>query len=141
MPSIDLYIPGRVLPKFHRSGKYVRSKREGKSIKNAAWLRDEIYFLLLISRDKILHGPLWCELTFVYVWPTTIRKRDRTTTIPKDTRPDLDNLQKQVFDSLESAGVFEEGDAQVCGVTTTKLWGDEDSVHIRLCTWDERNDT
>ena len=140
MPTMDLYILGRVLPKFHRSGKRVRSIREGLAIENAGWLRDKICLLLVLWRGGPLHGPLWCDLTFTYAWPKKIPMRDRTKTIPKDTEPDRDNLEKQVFDALESAGVFAKSDAQVCGGPTMKLWGGEDSVHIRLCTWDERGD-
>ena len=53
---------------------------------------------------------------------------------PKCTRPDCDNLSKQLLDVLESAGFFEVGDGQVFKLEVDKYWirQERPSVFIEL---------
>lgn len=73
--------------------------------------------------DPPLKGPVAAQVRFVYPLPKSMRAVAQAGLIIwKDTRPDLDNLEKQLFDSLEAAGFFAVGDGQVCCKDVEKAW-------------------
>jgi len=52
-------------------------------------------------------GPVWLSLTFRYPWRKKDSRKVRALNErPKDTKPDWDNLCKQVCDVLQRAGYF-----------------------------------
>lgn len=82
--------------------------------------------------DKPLAGPLYLDVTFAYPWRKSESKKRRDAAIQwKDTKPDCDNLYKQVADVMERCGFFE-NDAQIATVGISKQWRDNPSLSIRL---------
>jgi len=67
-----------------------------------------------------LDGPLNVELTFQFAMPMSRTKATRALGIaPKTTAPDVDKLQRAVFDGLMAGGLIRD-DATICGVIATK---------------------
>lgn len=55
-----------------------------------------------------------------------------------DKKPDIDNISKIVYDTIQLAGVIHD-DAQVIAGTHHKLWAannEEPGVHIRICRYE-----
>lgn len=88
-----------------------------------------------------LAGPLALELTFIFPWrkSESQRIRDRWGLRPKDTKPDWDNLSKQLCDVLERAGFFT-NDSQLADVRVRKFWGSQTDCQVRLWTLDADRD-
>lgn len=82
--------------------------------------------------DKPLEGPLILKVD----WYFPKRKADRFTGIlPKDTKPDTDNLQKGLKDCMTKAGFWKD-DAQVVREEVSKWWtSGEPGIEIRIDTW------
>lgn len=52
-----------------------------------------------------------------------------------NTKPDIDNLEKFVFDlAQKQAGIIQE-DSRVCAKFSLKLWGPEDKTIIYMDEW------
>lgn len=75
------------------------------------------------------------ELIFVFRRPESTKKAlkqqadELNYLLVKSTKPDLDNLEKAIYDAL--SGIVYVNDAQVCQHMTTKAWGKRDFVIIR----------
>lgn len=79
-----------------------------------------------------LDGPIRLDLTFVAPWRASESKQIRSLgERAKDTKPDLDNLAKQVCDILESLG-FYKNDAQISDLHLSKRWGPEPRLDVRV---------
>lgn len=77
-------------------------------------------------------GPLRLVAVFCYAWLASATKRQITKgRIPKETKPDLDNLAKQIGDVMERSG-FCKNDAQIADLTVRKFWTHAPSVEIVL---------
>jgi Holliday junction resolvase RusA-like endonuclease len=84
-----------------------------------------------------LRGPVKATLTFTFPW------RDRETEraksggwLPRDTKPDWDNLAKATVDALALAGFFAKGDQQIADGRVLKGWGNKPGLRVRLSEWD-----
>lgn len=77
-------------------------------------------------------GPI--ALTIVYVFP--YRKSEKKSTIasgtyvPKDTRPDTDNLMKLLQDVM--SGHYYEDDAQIVDLHAVKVWGPTPGIYLEI---------
>lgn len=129
--SIEFFIPWVVKPKqSFRMTKGGFAFPDPKVKKNAFALagfaaqhRPEAPFKDAVSVDIVVHYP-WRK--------SESKKRRARQQIPKDTRPDWDNLSKQVCDVLESCGFFLD-DGQIARVLFEKFWGSRASgVEIRI---------
>lgn len=81
-------------------------------------------------------GAVHVELQFVMPRPMSTPKR---ITPPAVKKPDLDKLQRAVFDAISSAGVWRD-DSQVVSVTATKRIaeiGETPGLVLLLCGMDE----
>ena len=78
---------------------------------------------------KIFLGAVLVSIRFNFrkpmVNPTSIKKHDYYT-----KRPDIDNLQKFVFDAM--TGLFYKDDSQLVSVNVCKLYDDHDHVEITI---------
>ena len=82
--------------------------------------------------EKPLEGPLHLRLVFQYAW----RKAETKAWIAhghrgKDTKPDWDNLCKQVCDVMEKCGFFT-NDSQLAWVEVYKVWTGRVGVAIEI---------
>ena len=81
-----------------------------------------------------LQGPLGLAVTFQYPWRSgTSQKARLAESAPKDTKPDIDNLMKQISDVLQATG-FIVNDSQFADVTLKKIWTATPGVHVRIET-------
>ena len=71
-------------------------------------------------------GPLVLDLDFYWE-----KKGVGNQPIPKTTRPDRDNLQKDMQDALEASGYFLD-DAQIYDGRTGKWWADFDGIRVTI---------
>lgn len=108
-------------PRFSSRGGRVSAYTAPKSdayhrqVQTAAWLE-------MRGRQKFL-GPVAIEARFVFQPPPSWSEKRRLTAFgtAHAQKPDLDNLLKQVLDSM-NAVVFGD-DAAVVKITATKQWG------------------
>jgi Holliday junction resolvase RusA-like endonuclease len=75
------------------------------------------------------------KVTAIWTWPyrTHEAKAVRTSgnSVPKDTRPDTDNLMKALLDLLTEAGAITD-DALVSSLTVHKCWGKTPGILVQL---------
>ncbi len=74
-------------------------------------------------------GPIRLWLEFRYPWRKSEPKKNRHRIRAKDTKPDLDNLEKQLVDVLERSGFFT-NDSQVAEKRSVKTWGEQGFVSV-----------
>lgn len=82
--------------------------------------------LALFAPPTPLTGPLRADLRLC--WPTDGK---HTQGEPKDTKPDLDNVEKTFWDVLERLGYYK-GDQQIVTKQVSKCWADPAGVYLRL---------
>lgn len=80
-----------------------------------------------------MRGPVRLSLSFRYPWRTSEPKKRRNGSLPKDTKPDLGNLEKQIVDELERTGFFV-NDSQVAEKHSQKNWTEQGSVLVVIET-------
>lgn len=79
-----------------------------------------------------LRGPLELTLTFKFPWLGTAPSRVIAAGwYPKDTKPDWDNLSKQICDVLQKCGFFI-NDSQIWNSHVRKVFCPQASVQIQL---------
>lgn len=82
--------------------------------------------------DMPMAGPVRLDLTFRFPWrKSDSRKQRQAGSRPKDTKPDWDNLGKQVSDVLEASGFFA-NDSQIAEVHLVKLFTDSPGIDVVL---------
>ena len=80
-----------------------------------------------------LRGALYLSVDWVFPWRKSESKKVREMgKIPRDTKPDLDNLNKFLADAMEKTGFFELGDQQISSLKVTKSWGEDAGIKIAL---------
>lgn len=73
-----------------------------------------------------LEGAVGAKLTYCYRRPAC-----RMYEIYKTTKPDLDNLEKPVFDALKRAGWIKD-DANIVHTEVKKIWADFDGLKLEM---------
>lgn len=82
--------------------------------------KDSLRLVARQSFSKPLEGPIGVSLTFIFARPKRLKKT-RTDRTWKDTKPDIDNLEKAVLDALNGIAWMDDG--QVAAVVEkTKVW-------------------
>lgn len=82
--------------------------------------------------DTPLEGPLRLQLTFYFQPPKSMpQKRLALLPLAKDTKPDLDNLAKQVCDVMQATG-FYRNDSQISKMTLGKFWSDRPGLQVEI---------
>ncbi len=138
--AIAFFLPCVAVPKqgdrttiMHRQGQkpLIRHHRAPKVDQNAQWLTT------LCGQHRPaepLRGPLQLRLRFQSAYRQADLakiKRGRGVSPWKDTRPDWDNLAKQICDVLEKCGFFV-NDGQLADVHVQKVWGYSPGVSVVL---------
>lgn len=130
--SLSFAIPYIVNPKqsmrIGMRGSRPCSFQDPKVIRNA----DALAALMLPHRpESPLVGPIKESVRFVYPWLKKHPNKVRAGFLEKDTRPDIEQLLKQLNDVMERMGFFD-NDAQVAVVEASKVFGPTPLVQIEL---------
>lgn len=80
---------------------------------------------------KKLSGPVRVEFTFEYPWRSSEPMKNRHEPKPKDTKPDWDNLSKQVCDILEKVGTVK-NDSQISEAVVKKVWSGRYGLTVKM---------
>lgn len=122
-----------------QSGQRVfKNRKTGKSFigktKQAESVRTEMMLWFKKWKPKApIKGPVGLVVDFVFPFPKRTPKYLKARNIiPKDTKPDCDNLMKQVCDAIEMAGYFEVGDQQVYDMRCRKWYGNNAGIGVEL---------
>lgn len=79
-----------------------------------------------------MEGPVSMVCRWTWPWPEKISHRDRLSGWQwRDTKPDLDNLSKALFDALEAEG-FVTNDSQFVCRMDEKRWGDCPGLYLLI---------
>lgn len=79
-----------------------------------------------------MEGPLRLFLRFDYPWRAGDSKKARASgPRPKDTKPDWDNLCKNVADVMQASG-FYTNDSQLAEVNVAKVWSGRAGLTVKL---------
>lgn len=116
--------------KNFKTGKFFIGKKQNS---NAVQAKNELMWLLMPHRpQKPLEGALCCSIHYVYPWRSSEPKKNKIIGHRYcDTRPDIDNICKQLFDCLTTLRFWND-DAQVSDLHFVKLWGDEPRIDIEI---------
>ena len=114
--------------KNFKTGKYFIGK---KANSNAMQAKSELLGMLMPYRpEKALEGALKCEIEYIYAWRKSESKKNRELGYKWcDTRPDADNILKQLFDCLTRLNFWQD-DSQVSELHFSKRWGNEPRIEI-----------
>ena len=127
---IEFTIPYIVAPKnADRSGKG-RHYQPKKVMQNAGALAA---LCAEYRPESPMLGPIRLWLAFRYPWRKSEPKKNRHGIKAKDTKPDLDNLEKQLVDVLERSG-FIVNDSQIAEKRSVKSWGEQGFVSVIIET-------
>ena len=149
MSTLAIFIPGNPAPQGSKSfmgtfrGKSGRmhAKMVESSKKAPAW-RMDVRVALMDDENQpkaYFDGPVHIELEFVMPRPLSAPKRS---TPPAVKKPDLDKLQRAVFDAISSAGVWRD-DSQVVSVVASKRLaeiGQTPGLHLFITVANERKE-
>lgn len=116
--------------KNFKTGKFFIGK---KSNSNATRAKNELIALIApYAPEKPLEGPLELVVHWRYPWRTSEPKKNRIIGFKYcDTKPDVDNLTKQLADILTRLGFWLD-DAQVARLSFTKVWADDIGIEIKI---------
>ncbi len=134
--TIEFFIPWLPIAKQGDRSRIVKTKSGGQFVAHytAKDVKDNADTLKLFAAkhrpDKPMVGPLHLDVMVRYPWRAGESKRRRAMGhVPKDTKPDVDNLLKQICDCLQSAGFFA-NDAQIAYVHVVKEWSNATGIRI-----------
>lgn len=136
---ISFFVPWRVQPK-QADRQQIRTRKDGsryihhyQSPKVTQNARDISSFVGEFVPSRPLEGPLQVLYAVTYPWRKSEAKKNMAAPLPKDTKPDVDQLAKQLSDVLEHAGFFA-NDSQIAELHVSKCWGDNPGVQIEIQT-------
>lgn len=119
----SIFVAGepKAQPRARRAG-----NRKGVYTPDTAKDWKERILIALAGKNYGITGPIECNLTFMMPRPKRLyRKNDPEGWIPHTAKPDVDNLQKAVFDAMTNAGVWKD-DSQVFYTSSKKLYHSKD---------------
>ena len=97
-------------------------KGDGLKLAEAKWRAA----LAQYRPEKPLKGALSVEMRIC--WPTDGKHAQGE---PKVTKPDNDNVEKVVYDQLQSLGYFKD-DSAIVDNRTMKMWADPAGIYLRI---------
>lgn len=124
MKYLELTIPGRPVPwarpRVSKHGGMFTAKKQAEHRKNVAWLIKEA---ARRNGGLELNGPLLLQVQFIYgKYPMTLIKLSELKEVNYHTsRPDLDNLQKEIFEAIEDSEILGGEDSQISMVIAAKV--------------------
>lgn len=84
--------------------------------------------------EEPLDCPVYVKIIWCFPYKKQVRKKDIGKAVPKDTRPDIDNINKNLLDSLN--GRFIKDDAQITRLTIEKCWYKTPGIFIKILPLD-----
>lgn len=120
-------------------GVSVRGGRAHVFTKQAIKDLERTYCLALSARRplKPMKGPVRATITFTFPWRASESAKGKAWGwLPRDTKPDADNVVKLFADCLGICGFFAKGDEQIASLTILKGWGDRPGIRVRLSQWE-----
>jgi Holliday junction resolvase RusA-like endonuclease len=139
--KFEFFLPLQIEPKQGDRSCLLRAKSGKQFVHHyrAAAVQRNMNALAILAAPyrpvRPLEGPVRATFCFQFPFLASHSKRFRASMQPKDTKPDLENLCKNLNDVLEASGFFH-NDAQVAELTISKCWTDSPGVHVRLETID-----
>lgn len=122
----------------HQSGLRILKNKQGRTFIgrfNSGKSKQETQFLteLLFEYipDKPFEGPLKVFIGWMYPHLKSTPKKNLDKIIPCDKRPDIDNLTKNLFDTLTRLGFFID-DSQVFDLHFVKMYNPVFGIYIKI---------
>ena len=100
-----------------------------KTIRNMAILQ------MQKQKAERIEGAVNMNIIYAFRRPQSLSKKERNKidggkTVPKTTKPDIDNLTKAILDALN--GIAWKDDAQVTQINVHKIWSAKDQIEIEI---------
>jgi Holliday junction resolvase RusA-like endonuclease len=136
---IDFFIPCNPPKSTAQGSSRIMKRRDGTQFvgrfanSKATKAKANLLTLLHPHRPETpLEGPLEVSVYWSYAWrKSETKKNKRFGFLPCDTRPDIDNLCKMLFDSMTAAGFWND-DSQIASLYFRKSWSNEPGISIRI---------
>jgi Holliday junction resolvase RusA-like endonuclease len=127
--SLELFVPGT--PVSWARPVHVKGRVHNPKKQSDAKARLQRYIRLVWGHQPPIPKG---EAVSVFVRFTFPTKKKREIGTPKASRPDIDNLAKQVLDALQGshAPLVIEDDGQIASISCQKVYGDEPGTFIRV---------
>lgn len=100
-----------------------------KTIRNMAILQ------MRNQKAEKIEGAVNMNIVYAFRRPQSLSKKERNEidggkTVPKTTKPDIDNLTKAILDALN--GIVWKDDAQVAQINIQKIWSAKDQIEVEI---------
>ena len=100
-----------------------------KTIRNMAILQ------MRKQKAEKIEGAVNMNIIYAFRRPQSLSKKERNEidggkTVPKTTKPDIDNLTKAILDALN--GIVWKDDAQVTQINIQKVWSAKDQIEVEI---------
>jgi len=100
-----------------------------KAIRNMAILQ------MRKQKAEKIEGAVNMNIVYSFRRPKSLNKKERNEidsgkTVPKTTKPDIDNLTKAILDALN--GIVWKDDAQVTQINIQKIWSAKDQIEVEI---------
>jgi len=87
------------------------------------------------QKAERIEGAVNMNIIYAFRRPKSLSKKERNEidggkTVPKTTKPDIDNLVKAILDALN--GIVWQDDAQVTQINIQKIWSAKDQIEIEI---------
>jgi Holliday junction resolvase RusA-like endonuclease len=127
----------------HQSALRVLKNKQGKMFigkmgnsKATKWKQEFMYKAKAYKPDKPFDCPLEVTINFQYAYLKKHTKSEKGSLLFKTTRPDLDNLEKMVLDSLTECGFMVDDSLVVVKKSSKTFWNfSQISIDIKPLVW------
>jgi len=138
--EISFSVPWTPRPKQGDRSRIVTTKTGRQFVQHytATEVREDANSLASLAKEYVpkfpFQGPLTVGITATFPWLRSHPKKvvESGRSLPKDTKPDVDNIAKKVLDVLQSMGFFA-GDQQIAHLRVTKEYGPAPRLRFYIC--------
>lgn len=85
--------------------------------------------------EEPIDKPVYVKIIWLFPYKKTEKKKNLGNVIPKGTRPDIDNLNKNLLDCLNEK--FIKDDSLIVRLTTEKAWYEVPGIYVKIYEVDE----
>jgi len=130
----EFLIAGKPVPQGSKTARVIRTPKgpiaslyndNDKTLK--PWRKQVTLDALAGFTGDRLEGPVGVEVEFRFDRPKTVTREHMT------VKPDIDKLQRALFDGITDAGVWRD-DSQIVSVAVDKVYAAAAGVHVRIYT-------
>ena len=108
--------------------------------KSKTWMDDAAFLIKNTYKGEILAGPIKIKSVFIHKRPRKLsRKKDPTERIHKTTKPDIDNLEKILFDALVYAEVMKDDSQIVHTISADYYCAKNEPPHVEFTLYHHEN--